>query len=111
MEDDGYYPEGATRTARLVVLKMKPHRVYIYDCVKIESITKRNEKNTRGLNINCTNYGVHCSVIHVVGKVSIVDLLHHSVCIVFLVSNSPLVPASQEAVQDESKQSNRYNDR
>ena len=50
------------------------------------------------------------SVIRVVGKVSIIDLLHHSVCIVFLVSNSPLVPASQEAVQDESKQSNRYHD-
>ncbi len=50
-------------------------------------------------------------MIHVVGNVSIVDLLHHSVCIVFLVSNSPLVPASQEAVQDESKQSNRYHDR
>ncbi len=30
--------------------------------------------------------------------VSIVDLLHHSVCIVVLVSNSPPVPASQEAV-------------
>ncbi len=49
-------------------------------------------------------------MIHVVGKVSIIDLLHHSVYIVFLVSNSPLVPASQEAVQDESKQSNHYHD-
>ncbi len=46
--------------------------------------------------------------IRVVGKVLIVHLHHHSVYIVFLVSNSPLVPASQEAVQDESKQSNRY---
>ncbi len=49
-------------------------------------------------------------MIHVVGKVSIVDQLHHSVYIVFLVPNSPLVPASQETVQDESKQSNRYHD-
>ena len=59
--------------------------------------------------ITCINR-VKCSVIHVVGKVSIIDLLHHSVYIVFLVSNSPLVLASQEAVQDESKQSNCYHD-
>ncbi len=55
-------------------------------------------------------HGVNCSVIQVVGKVSIIDLLHHSVCIVFLVSNSPFVPASQEAIQDESKQCNSYLD-
>ncbi len=41
-------------------------------------------------------------------QVSIIDLLHHSVCIVVLVSNSPLVPASQEAVQDESKKTDAY---
>ncbi len=38
------------------------------------------------------------------GFKSIIDLLYHSVCIVVLVSNSPLVPASQEAAQDEYKQ-------
>ena len=38
-------------------------------------------------------HGVHCSVTHLVG---IIDLLHHSVCIVFRVSNSPLVPVSQD---------------
>ncbi len=37
-------------------------------------------------------------------KISIIDLLHNSLYIVFLVSNSPLIPASQEAVQNESKQ-------
>ncbi len=42
-------------------------------------------------------------------QVSIIDLLHHSVGIIVLISNSPLVPASQEAVQDEYKHTNAYN--
>ncbi len=41
-------------------------------------------------------------------QVSIIYLLHNSLCIVVLVSNSPLIPASQEAVQDESKQTDAY---
>ena len=57
------------------------------------------------LNYDVSNT-VHNSVLSC--QISIIDLFHHSVCIVVLVSNSPLVTASQEAVQDEYKQTDAY---
>ena len=117
----------ATRTELVDWIQCMPVQInidkkYLYYYIII--IMKRNDSNEHTLYrlrllYNYNVYYMHaiiiivftcidCSVIHVVGKVSIIDLLHHSVCIVFLVSNSPLVPASQEAVQDESKQCNCY---
>ncbi len=34
----------------------------------------------------------------------IIDLLQHSLCAVLLISNSPLVPVSQEAIKNKPKQ-------